>query len=94
MDIFVVYCKQLIGQRDGVEINLVILDDKPTISIFSQLLIIVDGYQYLSELLADLHDKRYTSVEGIFFDLVDDGNCCQLAHVGCVEFSLIVFDVG
>ena len=49
-----------------------VLDYQPAVSIFSQLLIFIDGYKDMSEFLADLHDKRNTSVERILFDLVDN----------------------
>lgn len=72
MDIVVVDCKQLIGKRYGVEINLMVLDDKPTVSVLGQLFIFVDSDENMPEFLTDLHYKRYASIEGIFLDLVND----------------------
>jgi len=71
MDVVIVDCKQLIGKRYGVEINLMVLDYKPTVSVLCQLFF-VDSDENMPEFLADLHNKRNASIKGIFFDLVND----------------------
>jgi hypothetical protein len=72
MNIVVVDCKQLIGKRYGVEINFMVLDYKPAVPVLCQLFISVDSDKNLPEFLTDLHNKGNASIEGIFFDLVNN----------------------
>lgn len=71
-----------------------VLDDQPAVPVLREILLLEHGDEDLPELLAHLHDEGDAAVEGVLLDLVDDGDCCQLPHVGGVELPLVVLDVG
>ena len=93
MDVVVVDCEQLVCKRNGVQGDLVVLDDEPGVAVVGGVAG-VDGEEYLAELLTHLDNEGDAAVEGILLDLVNDGDGCKLAHVGRVVLALVVPHLG